>query len=65
MCIKINRRAFIISTFGYVYYVKLDDGQLIKRFSFDISSGDINNDKLNSTDNSKSNQNFKSTLKTG
>lgn len=32
MSIKINRRAFIVSSLGYVYYIKLDDVSLIKRF---------------------------------
>jgi hypothetical protein len=37
MALKINRRAFVISTLGYVYYIKLDNASLIKRFEIKLS----------------------------
>ena len=41
MTLKINRRVFILSTLGYVYYVKLDDGIIIKRLEVVLNS--VNN----------------------
>ena len=38
MSIKINRRLFILSTLGFIYYVKLDDGLVIKRIQVRVNS---------------------------
>ena len=58
MTLKINRRVFILSTLGYVYYVKLDDGVVMKRLEVRVNGwyGNIggvkNSDKLIGNDKS-------------
>jgi len=37
MTLKINRRVFVLSTLGYVYYVKLDDGVVMKRLEVRVN----------------------------
>ena len=55
MSLKINRRVFIISTLGYVYYVKLDDVSLIKRFEISLSVKEANLSMYNSKNTKNSN----------
>ena len=38
MSVKVNRRAFIGSNRGLIYYVKLDDGSLIKKIEISLLS---------------------------
>jgi hypothetical protein len=36
MTLKINRTVFIAANSGFIYYVKLDDGNLIKKFQIEL-----------------------------
>lgn len=48
MALKINRRVFILSTLGYLYYVKVDGGMIIKRIKVAIGVNGM--DELNLVD---------------
>jgi hypothetical protein len=65
MSVKINRRAFIVSTLGDVYYLKLDDASLIKKFEISLGGKDTlgNYRNNNSNDFSEYENEHKSTGK--
>ncbi len=44
MSLKINRRVFVVSTLGYVYYIKIDDGSVIKRVEIVLSGRELSNE---------------------
>lgn len=61
MTLKINRRVFVLSTLGYVYYVKLDDGVVMKRLEVRVNGwyGNIGGVKKNNKEMSNCSSNKK------
>lgn len=54
MSMKINRRVFILSSLGFVYYVKVDDGLVIKRMQVVVNSTGYSSSSNVKNKNSKS-----------
>lgn len=54
MSMKINRRVFILSSLGFVYYVKVDDGLVIKRMQVVVNSSGYSSSRGIKNKNSKS-----------